>query len=232
MLLVTKAVGDFLGTNGIAEEMIRFNGYPFLEKEDHAFNVSVSNVMKKDLHTLPASGMRVRDLEDTLESTEVKGFPIISPGSLILQGYIGRTELCYVLGKLLWRCLMDGDFDHSADNARELGDISPDTACSFMRDMTDHGVPGLSDIVPGQAIAIGEDVAEEIIGATVSSDLLKFWPWVNQVLHGVAITLVPTLLISSSTDTTHGVSAAAIRNSYAVVQKNGVRHVTATCTFG
>lgn len=40
VLLVTKAVGDFLGTNGIADEMIRFNGYPFLEKEDHAYNVS------------------------------------------------------------------------------------------------------------------------------------------------------------------------------------------------
>ncbi len=40
VLLVTKAVGDLLGTNGIADEMIRFNGFPFLEKEDHAFNVS------------------------------------------------------------------------------------------------------------------------------------------------------------------------------------------------
>lgn len=40
VLLVTKAVGDFLGTNGIADEMIRFNGFPFLEKEDRAYNVS------------------------------------------------------------------------------------------------------------------------------------------------------------------------------------------------
>jgi hypothetical protein len=39
VVLVTKAVGDFLGTNGIADEMIKFSGYPFLEKEDHAFNV-------------------------------------------------------------------------------------------------------------------------------------------------------------------------------------------------
>lgn len=40
VLLVTKAVGDFLGVNGIADEMIRFNGYPFLEKEDHAFHTT------------------------------------------------------------------------------------------------------------------------------------------------------------------------------------------------
>jgi chloride channel 3/4/5 len=78
VVLVTKAVGDFLGTNGIADEMIRFNGYPFLEKEDHAYNVSgkslgmrhdkesefrlVSAVMRKELHTLTESGMSVRDV--------------------------------------------------------------------------------------------------------------------------------------------------------------------------
>ena len=37
---MTKAVGDFLGVNGIADEMIRFNGYPFLEKDDHAFHTT------------------------------------------------------------------------------------------------------------------------------------------------------------------------------------------------
>ena len=42
MLLVTKAVSDWFGGGGMADEMIRFNGYPFLEKEDkedgdHAF---------------------------------------------------------------------------------------------------------------------------------------------------------------------------------------------------
>ena len=36
---MTKAVGDFLGTTGIADEAIRFNGYPFLDKDDHAYNV-------------------------------------------------------------------------------------------------------------------------------------------------------------------------------------------------
>jgi chloride channel 3/4/5 len=36
---VTKAVGDCFGTGGIADEMIRFNGYPYLEREDHAFNI-------------------------------------------------------------------------------------------------------------------------------------------------------------------------------------------------
>jgi chloride channel 3/4/5 len=38
VLLVTKAVGDLLGVRGIAEEAIRFNGYPFLEKNDHVYD--------------------------------------------------------------------------------------------------------------------------------------------------------------------------------------------------
>jgi chloride channel 3/4/5 len=77
---VTKAVGDFLGTRGIADETIRFNGYPILEKEEHGIDVSgqcsgcytyssdshvsreVSEVMKKDLDTLFASGMLVSDV--------------------------------------------------------------------------------------------------------------------------------------------------------------------------
>lgn len=168
--------------------MIRFNGYPFLEKEDHAFNVPVSNVMKNDLHTLPALGMNVRDLEDKLASTQVKGFPIVSSeSSWTLQGYIGRTELYFVLGKLLSRYPMDCKFDHSVDNARELGDISPDKLCSFVRDSTDHGVPGLDDSTFGPAIGIEEDVADEIIETTVSSDVLKLWPWVNQVQNSMSL---------------------------------------------
>lgn len=62
VLLVTKAVGDFLGTTGIAEEMIRFNGFPFLEKDDHAYNVPVSRVMRRDLKTLPVSGLSVKEI--------------------------------------------------------------------------------------------------------------------------------------------------------------------------
>ena len=31
---------ELLGANGIADEAIRFNGFPYLEKEDHASNVS------------------------------------------------------------------------------------------------------------------------------------------------------------------------------------------------
>ena len=38
--------------------------------------------------------------EDVLENADVKGFPIVSnDGKRILMGYIGRTDLRYVIGE-------------------------------------------------------------------------------------------------------------------------------------
>jgi hypothetical protein len=34
VLLFTKAVSDFFGGGGMSDQMIKFNGFPFLEKED------------------------------------------------------------------------------------------------------------------------------------------------------------------------------------------------------
>lgn len=102
---------------GIADEAIRFNGYPFLDKEDHQYNAPVAKVMRTDLHTLPVTGLNVRQLgthsmifpslfmyslvnvEDILENTTVKGYPIISPDTRrLLLGYIDAEELRFVLG--------------------------------------------------------------------------------------------------------------------------------------
>jgi len=168
VLLVTKAVGDFLGTNGIADEMIRFNGYPFLEKDDEAYNVPVSRVMRRELYTLTASGLCVRDIEELLARTDVKGFPVVSADpNRTLIGFIERSELRYVL-----------------DKARKLQDISQDTPCTFASDAEDHSqvefdvdFPG---IATGPAVGIDEDISMEIIETTSTPEVLKFWPWVNQ----------------------------------------------------
>ncbi|KAF7985088.1 hypothetical protein HWV62_8969 [Athelia sp. TMB] len=173
VLLVTKAVGDFLGTNGIADEMIRFNGYPFLEKEDHAFNVPVSRVMKRALSILRAEGTTLGDLAALLEDTDVKGFPIVGGSgdgdARTLMGAIGRSEVRYVL-----------------DNAKRLGGVRPETPCLFTRSAEDEGVPGLSDSASGPAIGIEEELAAELIGTTVRGDVIKLWPWVNQTPLTVA----------------------------------------------
>ncbi|KAF9227018.1 Cl-channel protein [Gyrodon lividus] len=164
VILVTKAVGDFIGTRGIAEEAIRFNGYPILDQVDHSSDVAVSEVMKKDLTILYASGMTVNDVEAVLTSTDVKGFPIVaSKSSRALSGYIGRTELRYVL-----------------DKAQHMGDVTPETPCSFSRQASDQEDFVLSGITSGSALGAEEEVAVELLETTASNDVLKVWPWVNQ----------------------------------------------------
>lgn len=60
---VTKAVSDRFGKAGIADRMIWFNGFPFLDnKEDHSFGVPVSHVMNQELTVLPSTGMAIREV--------------------------------------------------------------------------------------------------------------------------------------------------------------------------
>ncbi|GLB37818.1 putative chloride channel [Lyophyllum shimeji] len=159
VLLVTKAVGDFLGTSGIADEMIRFNGFPFLEKEDHAYNVSVSAVMRTELHTISESGMTVKDIEALLASTDVKGYPVVSSDGLRhIVGYIGRTELRYVL-----------------DRAKKMPRIEDDTRCLFASRDSER------DEQHGASFGIEEEAAPTgFVLSGLSDGDLRFWPWVNQ----------------------------------------------------
>ncbi|KAF5325699.1 hypothetical protein D9611_000355 [Ephemerocybe angulata] len=158
VLLVTKAVGDFLGTNGIADEMIRFNGFPFLEKEDHAYNVTVASVMKKELHTITETGMSVKDIENILSGTDVKGFPIVSgDGALTLVGYIERSELRYVI-----------------ERARKTRGRINNLPCLF----TTHGEDDLD--LPRDPGFEGEDEHPEQFFAPTTAGELQFTPWVNK----------------------------------------------------
>lgn len=98
---VTKAVSEQFGKGGIADRMIWFNGFPFLDnKEDHHFGVPVSQVMMSDLKTLVASGLQVREVEKMLAEDTVQGYPIVEDAnSMMLVGHIGRTELRYALDR-------------------------------------------------------------------------------------------------------------------------------------
>ncbi|KAF9319807.1 glycerol ethanol, ferric requiring protein [Podila horticola] len=99
-LMVTKAVGDYFGRGGIADRYIRLNGYPFLDKEEHSFGIAVSQVMQKDVTVLPASGTRLDRVERLLADTNFQGFPVVEDSSSrTLIGYIGRSELRYVIDK-------------------------------------------------------------------------------------------------------------------------------------
>ncbi|KAL8965883.1 MAG: hypothetical protein Q9197_006279 [Variospora fuerteventurae] len=113
---VTKAVSDRFGKGGIADRMIWFNGFPFLDnKEEHAFGVPVSQVMISEVTTLPSSGFTLKAVEQLLAQSKYQGFPVVEDRtSKILLGYIGRTELRYAI-----------------DRTRKEGFVSSNAKCFF-----------------------------------------------------------------------------------------------------
>ncbi|KAG6895545.1 hypothetical protein C0992_000684 [Termitomyces sp. T32_za158] len=180
VLLVTKAVGDFLATNGIADEMIRFNGFPLLKKEDHAYNVS----------------------EDLLEASNSHGFPIESADSLRhIIGYIGRTELRYVLGALITNAI-----DHVA---RLILVSRP--RCQFVRRDSEHLTHSVS-------FGIEEEAAgTSFFESALSEGGLRFWLWVNLVRCGLLSSVLDAKCVSYN-----GFSRAIVGDCHANIQALGV----------
>lgn len=107
----------------MSDQMILFNGYPFLEKEDkedddHAYfepsmsllllyrivvltELPVVNVMKRDLVVIHADGMPVSHLEEILQSTDYRGFPVVKGQTdATVLGFILKTELRFSLGEM------------------------------------------------------------------------------------------------------------------------------------
>ncbi|PYI02873.1 voltage-gated chloride channel [Aspergillus sclerotiicarbonarius CBS 121057] len=122
---VTKAVSDCFGKGGIADRMIWSNGFPFLDnKEDHVFNVPVSQAMTSDPVSLPASGFPVREAEHLLSDNKFQGFPIVEDRTRkTLVGYIGRTELRYAINR-----------------AKAEGLLSPSAKCIFTKEAVEASV--------------------------------------------------------------------------------------------
>ncbi|KAJ1970067.1 glycerol ethanol, ferric requiring protein [Dispira parvispora] len=99
-VMVTKVVGDLFGTGGIADQYIKLYGLPFLDKEEHLFNVPVSNIMIQEPTVLTAHGMRLHSIEALLRGTTYKGFPIVdSLAEMHIYGFITRAELQYAIDK-------------------------------------------------------------------------------------------------------------------------------------
>lgn len=113
---VTKAVSELFGKGGIADRMIWFGGFPFLDnKEEHTFGIPVSQVMTSEVVFLPTTGLKMRDVEKLLKLDKYQGFPIVEDSTTkILVGYIGRTELRYAVDRI------------QKDRA-----VSPDAKCYF-----------------------------------------------------------------------------------------------------
>ncbi|USP76138.1 hypothetical protein yc1106_03412 [Curvularia clavata] len=98
---VTKAVSERFGHGGIADRMIYLNGYPFLDsKEEHAFGVPVSQVMASRPVCIPATGMKLQQMERLMNENQYQGYPIVEDvKTKTLVGYIGRTELRYAIDR-------------------------------------------------------------------------------------------------------------------------------------
>ncbi|QBZ58836.1 hypothetical protein PoMZ_03794 [Pyricularia oryzae] len=125
---ITKMVSDRLGHGGIADRMIWFNGFPYLDnKEEHNLGLPVSAAMTSDLDTIPIAGMTMESVERLLAKDNYQGFPIVEENNNAaessnnarrgrnLVGFIGRTELRYAV-----------------DRARRERQISPSAKCNFM----------------------------------------------------------------------------------------------------
>lgn len=132
---VTKAVSEQFGKGGIADRMIWFNGFPFLDgKEEHSFGVPVSTCMTNSPTVLPADGLRIKDVERILAETTVQGFPIVEDETTgILLGYIGRTELRYALdraggGNAQARCLFSPSPASSSGGVGYMSATTPSAA--------------------------------------------------------------------------------------------------------
>ncbi|AEO66659.1 uncharacterized protein THITE_118760 [Thermothielavioides terrestris NRRL 8126] len=113
---VTKAVSELFGKGGIADRMIWFSGFPYLDhKEEHNFGVPVSHAMITDVVSIPSTGMTLKAVERLLTKDNYQGFPIVEDEtSKILLGYIGRTELRYAV-----------------DRAKRERALSPLAKCTF-----------------------------------------------------------------------------------------------------
>jgi chloride channel 3/4/5 len=91
-----------MSKGGIADRMIAFNGFPFLDtKEEHSFGVPVSTAMTSKITCFPATGLELSDLHRILDEDTFQGYPIVDDlTAKTLIGYIGRTELLYAINRM------------------------------------------------------------------------------------------------------------------------------------
>ncbi|KAJ6263802.1 hypothetical protein Dda_2374 [Drechslerella dactyloides] len=148
---VTKIVSNSFGKGGIADRMIWFNGFPFLDnKEEHSFGIPVSQVMSEHASVIPANGMNLNELEHLLKDHDYRGFPIVQDRSTnLLIGYISHTELRYAI-----------------DRARKERALSQNTRC-FFSIATNPSGPSISP------------VAETPLASSSSSNSLDFSRFVD-----------------------------------------------------
>ncbi|GAN04667.1 voltage gated chloride channel [Mucor ambiguus] len=173
-LMITRAVGGWFGSGGIADRYIRLNGYPILENDEKVFNVPVSHVMQENMTVMTAAGMTFKDIESILENTNFQGFPVVDDSrSMILIGYIGRSELRYLIEK-----------------AKVNKKAHDDTICRFTPDGDEPEILTNLGLDEGDHI---DDTNRDLRG---SSEVLDFGAYMDQT----PITVHPKLYLETVMD--------------------------------
>ncbi len=103
-VMVSKWVADALNKEGIYDEHIALNGYPFLDnKREYRFTTQAIDVMStRDLCVVTEVGHTIGDLKGLLASHKYAGFPIVNNTTdMNVRGYITRAELRAALDRAL-----------------------------------------------------------------------------------------------------------------------------------
>ncbi|KAK4187112.1 putative chloride channel protein [Podospora australis] len=158
---VTKAVSELFGSGGIADRMIWFSGFPYLDnKEEHNFGVPVSAAMITDVVSIPSTGLTLKVVERLLSKDSYQGFPIVDDeNSKILIGYIGRTELRYAV-----------------ERAKRERSLSPLAKCTFA---SSSGGSAASRIHESVYPTPSSATAEDMDYASSSATTVDFTPFVD-----------------------------------------------------
>jgi chloride channel 3/4/5 len=128
VVMITKGVGDLYGKGGISDQTIRFQGYPFLDKDEHVFGLPVADIMTRGPAVLYGAGMPLAEVEQRLASGPYKGLPVVrSAEDPTLLGYAGKTEMRYAIAK--------------ARRARST--LAPTTLCCFTSEADNDEASGL-----------------------------------------------------------------------------------------
>lgn len=68
------------------------------------------------------------------------------------------------------------------DKAERTQGISLETPCCFYSERTEREHMGLPEsLTSGPALGLSDEESADILQNTASPDILKLWPWVNQV---------------------------------------------------
>lgn len=120
---VTKMVNDRWGAGGIADQMIVFNGLPFIDpKDEHVFGARADAAMTTTTTVFAADETYdVADVRRVVAQTRYRGFPVVLLAAAPrIVGWVGRLDL-EAVGESAQQCVFGKpDPLHSGQNGQNI----------------------------------------------------------------------------------------------------------------